>query len=234
MTTIFKLITTLRKDLAFLFMLALLTVCVIDFWLINIPELFNGGHVLGTIIEKLCLSYISAFIFYFLVVHIKQQKDKKNIYNYVAIKSNLIIAYGQTIGRDLAKAADVTMKNYYPNKNELLEICSKVNPYSETPLLINFTGQKANWFEHFENYRIRSMDAIQEIYAKMPFLDTQLVQHLSKIENSQFFSLSKAISPYPIQFKNDTLLNFFSTIFDYINVVKNFEDYYNAKIKQYK
>ncbi len=234
MTSIFKLIKTLRRDLSVLFILALLTVCLIDFWLINVPELFKSGHTLATIIEKLCLSYISAFIFYFLVVHIKQQKDKKNIYAFVAIKSNLIIAYGQTIGRDLAKAANATLKASYPDKNELIEICSKISPYSEAPLFVNFSGQKANWFQYFERYRVQSIEAIQEIYAKMPFLDTQLVRHLSEVEDSQLFALVKAVAPIPIQFKNDTLLNFSLTIMDHLTTVQKFEQYYISKIEQYK
>jgi hypothetical protein len=235
MTNFFNLIKTLRKDLSFLFIISLVTVCLIDFWLINVPEIFKKGHTFGPIVEKLCLSYISAFIFYFLVVHIKQQNDKKNIYTYVAHKSISIIAYGQTIGRDLAKAANVTLKEYYPSRHELLEVCSKVNPYSEeAPLLISMTGQKANWFQYFENYRQQTMSAIQDIYAKMPFLDTKLVRHLSLIENSDFLSVTKAIANIPFQFKNENLLNFTTSIQTYLDTVKEFDKYYKANIKKYK
>ncbi len=234
MINLLDFIKTLRKDLSFLFILSIVTVCLIDFYLVSIPQIFYGGKVLGTIIEKLCLSYISAFIFYFLVVHIKQQNDKKNIYKYVALKSIAIIGYGQIIGRELSESAGVKMKNYYPDKNEILQICSRINPYSESPLYLNLSGQKANWFQHFENYRRQSIETIQEIYAKMPFLDTRLVKHLSTIENSDFFSITKAIAPIPIQFKNENLLNFWQTIFNYLNDVKSFEEYYNSNIKHYQ
>lgn len=234
MTEFFNLIKTLRKDLSILFILSLATVLLIDFWLIEIPELFKKGHIIGTIAGKICLSYISAFIFYFLVVHTKQQKDKKNIYNYVAHKSISIIAYGQTIGRDLAKSANITMKEYYPSKNELLEICSKINPHSEPPTLISWTGQKLHWFHHFENYRQQTIEAIQDIYSKMPFLDTKLVRHLSLIENSAFFSLTKSVSNFPLQFKNENLLNFTDSIFKYLEIVKEFNKYYEENIEKYK
>ena len=234
MTEFLNLIKTLRKDLSFLFLLSLSTVLAIDFWLGDIPELFKGGHTIGTIVEKICLSYISAFIFYFLVVHIKQQRDKKNIYNYVAIKSLSIIAYGQTIGRDLAKTANVEMKEYYPSKNELLEICSKINPYSEAPTLMSWTGQKYNWFQFFENYRLQTMSTIEDIYSKMPFLDTKLVKHLSAIEGSDYFSFVKAVSNAPFQFKNENLLNFADTIFKYIETVKEFDNFYKRNIEKYK
>ncbi len=91
MNTTLQLFKTLRKDITIIFILCIATITSIDFWLKNIPELFNGGGKIGDIIYKLCLSYISAFIFYFLVVHIKTQRDKANLYKYVTQKVDRII-----------------------------------------------------------------------------------------------------------------------------------------------
>lgn len=229
-----ELIKTLRKDLALLFIVSLLTVLMINFWLIDIPEFFNKGNTIGILAEKLCMSYISAFIFYFFVVHIKQQKDKRNIYQFVAEKSINIISYGQTIGRDLAKDSNVKLKTYYPSKEELLEICYKIDPYSEPTTLVSWSGLKLNWFSHFEKYRQDSMDSIHEIYAKMPFLDAQLIKHLSLIESSPFFSLTKAMQNFPFKAKNENLLNFADKILNYLETVKEFEQFYDKNIKKYK
>ena len=234
MTNFVELIKTLRKDLSFIFILCLAIVLCINFWFIDIPELFKNGSKVGILIEKLCLSYISAFIFYFLVVHTKQQKDKKHIYEFVAEKSLHIISYGQTIGRDLAKDANVKLKEYYPSKDELIEICYKIDPYSEPSTLVSRFGHKLNWFLHFENYRQETMTAINEIYAKMPFLDAKLINHLSLIESSNFFSFTKGMQNLPFKAKNENLLNFSDTIFNYLNTVKEFEEFYNKNIKKYK
>lgn len=232
MKNLYKLILTLRKDLSILFMTCIITVCVIDFWLIHIPELFNGGAAFGVIADKLCLSYISAFIFYFLVVHTKQQKDKENMYAYVSNKVWHIIAYGTTIIREMAKASNVELKSNYPSEQELLEVCSKINPCSDAPLLISFAAN-ANWYQYFEYYRKMSSEDTQSIYGKMPFLDTKLIKHLADIEDTQWFSLVKAVSPIPIQFKNKNLLNFWSAIIEYLKSVKALQDYYNKKLLVY-
>lgn len=229
-----ELIKTLRKDLGLLFIVSILIVLMINFWLIDIPQFFNKGNTIGVLIEKLCMSYISAFIFFFFVVHIKQQKDKRNIYQFVAEKSINIISCGQTIGRDLAKDSNVKLKTYYPSKEELLEICYKINPYSEPTTLVSWSGLKLNWFSHFEKYRQDSMDSINEIYAKMPFLDAQLIKHLSLIESSPFFSLTKAMQNFPFKAKNENLLNFVDTILNYLETVKDFEQFYDQNIKKYK
>jgi hypothetical protein len=234
MKDLIKIIKALRKDLSIIFLVALLSVFTIDFWLVNIPEFFHGGNVLGSIAEKLCLSYMSAFIFYFLVVHIKQYNDKKNIYSYVAIKSNLIIGHGQEIARDLALFSKVPLKGTYPNKDELMEMCSKIDPYSQTRLLLSFGGQTANWYQFFENNRIQTLEAINDIYAKMPFLDTKLVNQLSKIQDAHIFSLAQAMARFPVKAKNDSLLNFASIIFDHLNNIKQFQDYYIKNIEKHK
>lgn len=229
-----ELIKTLRKDLGLLFIISLSIVLMINFWLIDIPELFTKGNTIGVLVEKLCLSYISAFIFYFFVVHIKQQKDKRNIYQFVAEKSICIISYGQTIGKDLAKDSNVKLKAYYPSKDELLEICYKIDPYSEPTTLVNWSGLKLNWFLHFENYRQETMNAINEIYTKMPFLDAKLIKHLSLIESSQFFSLTKSMQNIPFKVKNENLLNFVEIIASYLKTIKDFEKFYDENIKKYK
>lgn len=136
MTTKLKLIKSVRKDLGLIFIIALLTICVIDFLLIDIPELFNGGYKLGQIIYKLCLSYISAFIFYFLVVHIKQQKDKENLYSYVAKKVYMVIGSAWGLIAEISKASNITLAEKYPTKVELDIICKAINPNANAPLLL--------------------------------------------------------------------------------------------------
>lgn len=75
-----KLIKALRRDLSTIFLLSLASILLIDFWLIDTPEIFPGGYKLGQIIYKVSLSYISAFIFYFLVVHMKQRPGYERLH----------------------------------------------------------------------------------------------------------------------------------------------------------
>lgn len=158
-----QLITTLRKDLGLLFISALLTIFLIDYLLIDIPEKFAGGYKLGQFIYKLCLSYISAFIFYFLVVHIKQQKDKENLYPYLAKKVYKVIKSALELISELAKVSNTTITNKYPTTSELDSMCKNININANAPLL---TGRRNYpiWIQYFNYLKKKSDNATEKIF----------------------------------------------------------------------
>lgn len=225
---------TLRKDITILFFVCIATIICIDFWLKNIPELFNGGAKIGEIVEKLCLSYISAFVFYFLVVHIKAQKDKSNIYNYVTKKVYMVIGCCWGLLNELSKAANITLVDKYPTDEELTTICKSINPNSPAPLLLSATSNTyANWVQYFDYYKQRSNGATEKVFLKMPFLDTKLVNILAKIEDCSHFNFLRAIiNTMPI--RNTDLTSFQKTFSDYIKLIKELEEYADKKLKDYK
>lgn len=210
-----------------------MSVCIIDFWLIDIPEIFKGGYKLGQIIYKLCMSYISAFIFYFLVVHIKQQKDKENLYSYVAQKVNMIIGCAWGLISAVSNASNITLTEKYPSKEELDIICTCINPNANTPLLLGRLGNYANWMQYFDYQKIRSNDATEKIFKKMPFLETELVNILSKIEdNPHFMILGHIIHNMP--YKNQDITAFQSCLSSYFELIKDLENYADKKLSKYK
>jgi len=228
-----KLIKSIRKDLGFIFIGTLLMVCIIDFLLIDIPELFYGGYKIGQIIYRICISYISAFIFYFLVVHIKQQRDKENLYSYVAQKTYMVIGTAWGLISEISKASNITLTEKYPSKEELDIICKSINPNAQAPLLLGRIGNYANWIQYFDFSKKRSNDATEKIFNKMPFLETELVNILARIEdNSHFMILAYLANSMPI--KNQDITAFQSNISDYFELIKELEKYADRKLAHYK
>ena len=86
-----------KKELKVLFFFSIVLYFIIELWLRNYPELFHGAGKVGDFFSRLSLSYISAFIFYFLVVHIKSQKDKENINEFVGHEVYQIITCGHLL-----------------------------------------------------------------------------------------------------------------------------------------
>lgn len=233
--TILKLIKSIRKDLGFLFVGALAVICVIDFWLIDLPDIFKGGFKLGQIVYKLCMSYISAFIFYFLVVHIKQQKDKQNLYTYIDKKVAVILSDAKSLIDEMSKKSGLPFSNRYPSSDELQRISNLIDPHSEAPLFLGYnTNRYANWIQYFANSSIRSKEAIQKIFQKMPFLETELINILANIEDSTHFWIWEKIIPtmnsHNLQFAN-TGQEIFSKYFE---LIQQLEVYSDIKLSKYK
>ncbi len=149
LTKIYRNIASLRSDLSILFLAAIIFIILMNFWFVNIPEIFKGAGKIGQISYELSFAYVSAFIFYFLVVHLKDQKDKENLYNYISNKTLSVIGIAKSLINAIAKEANVNLANDYPNRSELNEICKLINPNSKAPLLL-MNMNYANWLQYFD------------------------------------------------------------------------------------
>src|SRR5436305_11856954 len=184
---------TLRKDIPLLFILSLLVIVAHDFWVRDKPEMFEGSSRIGAILYNLSLSYVSAFVFYFLVVHIKEQTDNKNLFSYVGKRVNIVEGSCWSLIDDISRAANVPLRERYPTNEELTSICKAINPNSAAPMIIRYPDVYANWIQLFDMKKQRSNDATQKIFQHMPFLDSRLVNLLTKIEECSFFMVIEYI-----------------------------------------
>jgi len=226
------LIKTLRKDIAVLFAISICTIFCIEFIFKNIPEIFNGAAKIGEIVDKMCLSYVSAFIFYFLVVHYKAQKDKVNLYGYVAGKVAIIISNARVVVHDMARAANLVLQNEYPNEQELSIICSNLNPHSDSPLLVNGPGNRLTWMQYLVYNKAKSSEATRKIYLKMPFLDSELIKILAQIEDCLYFHI---IDQWlNLGFGNNDIAPLQNEISEYFKLIKELERYSEEKLHLYQ
>lgn len=233
MKRILFLISSLRPIIFHLFILAIFTIFLIDFCLSEIPQLFNGGFKLGQIIYKLSMSYISAFIFYFLVVHIKVQNDKYTVYPFVKLMVSRIINQATITIESMSKASQVKVVGKFPTIDEMKELCKGINPYADAPLV--FSGKQtiqANWLQYFEYGKNQNDKLTQKIFAHLPFLDAELVTLLVKIQNNSHFSTIAMFSNTLIGNKD---LEYFQDGFtEYLNLVLELQEYSKRKLDKYE
>lgn len=223
-----KYIRKLRKDLLIIFCVALVIIFSVDIYLNEIPELFDKGAELGQILYKLSLSYISAFIFYFLVVHIKLQRDKKNIALY--LNDKVITVFGTAHGMFLSMSqnAGITLRGKYPNKEEIHQICLAINPLNNADIIIA-PGINGNWLHYLDYNKSRTTEAIDKTLKIIPFLDANLVNLIVNIQDCHYFKQLTTILQFPIKNKD---LTFLETLFlEYIDNVILLEKYYESKLK---
>ncbi len=67
--------------------ISILSVIIMQVFLFDIPEVVSWCSEFGEVFYKLCLSIMASYIFYFIVVHLKSEKDKENINAFIATKS---------------------------------------------------------------------------------------------------------------------------------------------------
>ena len=176
-----------RKDLKILLLIALATYFLIELVLNNYSELFLGANKFGEFFSKISTSYISAFIFYFIVVHIKNEKDKENINEYVGHKVYSIITSAHLIITPFLRKTEPKAHFKYLNSSELNKLLSSINRLDkEAPFISN--GEHTNWIEWLEYLKKSKLKSIKEIYARYNHVDTKLIKILTRIENSLYIT----------------------------------------------
>lgn len=228
-----KNILSIRKDLSYIFLLSISIILLIDFWLINIPEYFHGGKKIGELVYSICFSYISGFIFYFLVVHIKSQKDKKNLYGYISTKTLIIINQAKSLITVLKERTHVETNEKYPSSEELHCICLAIVPNSNAPITFVPNMNNGNWLQFIEYIKKMNCESIDRIQSKLQYLDSSFISLLAKIEDCGLFQIiSQAVIMKPIG--NSDLIAYKPQLSEYLNLIKELEAYYEKKLKDYK
>jgi hypothetical protein len=150
------------------------------------PELFRMKSDWREVLQRLCLSYVSSYIFFFVVVHVKKEKDKANINSFIAPKILAACSQWRQQLRDVCNAASVVMPEELPDRTFLANVFSKLRPNYLSPLK-NTQGDYANWQEYFWYHKTRVDGFICVVTDKMPFLDAKLVKLLSELSECEHF-----------------------------------------------
>lgn len=230
MKKLFKYFLTTRKDLKILLLLAICIYFLIEFLLKRYTELFEGGYEVGQFFSKLSISYISAFIFYFIVVHIKSQRDKENIYEWVGPKVYSIITNAHLFIQSLQQIENKKARFVDLKEDDLPKLLNSIKRDAEqAPYLIN--GKNASWLEWYEYLKTSSIESIKEIFIRYSHLDSELIKILSRIENSLFFYQYNLL----YDFEYDKTFGIYEfQIRAYLNLIKDLQNYADKNLKEFQ
>lgn len=153
------------------------------------PALFNGAYELGLIAEAILGSIIASYLFYIVVVHIKEQSDRAILQPYVEKHAARIIKECASQVGAIAKASGVSLSLETMENSDLTAALSKISPYSNAPLLIALPDRYANWLQYFNNYKERSATSIRKLLDQLPFLDARMVSLITLIDDCTFFAM---------------------------------------------
>jgi len=233
-----KIVKSVKFELKLWFVVSFMSVILIKFWLIEIPEFFNGGYKIGQIWSDLCFSYISAFIFYFIVVHVKEFTDKVNLYRYISRFTNAIISQAKKLANDLSSDSMVMLKSDYPTKDELSSICTIINPNRESPKFIGVTLSDFYpiWMQYFENNRKIIIEYADRILSRNLIYDSELIKILAEICDCKFFNIvhhSESNRPSTNRYSKTNLLFIEDPMYDFFSLIKSLECYHNMEFKDF-
>jgi hypothetical protein len=238
----------LRREIRLLLILSIISILSIEFFLNETYPLYHFQYYFGVFILKLSYSYLSAFIFYYLIVYSPRERKRVRTYRYLynkihaiyELKDDLLLAFFREINPEIKD---------YPHKieySDIKEICKQINP--KLPITLNVT-EFATFKNHYEfiNFKTRKIKTlISELIILNEILDENILHGLTNINdaitnhltfdiniysNEEMGYLSNGL--YILHFESDEMINYFFKNYDfrYEFEYNKFENQKNQKMK---
>lgn len=220
----------LRTELKNLLYISLTVILFIEFIGFSYNEIFPNANVIANIFLKICYSYVSALIFYYLIVHYKRQDEKRKFYAILSKKLNSLILEHDRIYNNISKLNDgniIDTTNKEIIKNSLI----KVNPHSIYDGVMYINVGKVSWLKHLHIIAENTKDEIEKIYLQSFLLEVELINLLDQLNNNSLFQQVKLFIHAPIS--NQDFEAFFEAFYNYSGAIENLKEYKNKEIQKY-
>lgn len=191
----------------------------------KMPEPVGGLHKLGLIFEAVLASVLASYVFYLIVVHLKEVREKKTIYPYVTRWANFVVKDCKMQIAGFSGGEPTKLDFQTLTKHDIEAVFARLAPNGDAPLVF-WQGGQANWLQYFENYRVRSLRHIDKIMTQLLFLEAPLVALLMKVQDSTHFNSIETLSR--VRLNNDNLMTFAGPFFDYVQACRELDAYLKA------
>ena len=173
----------LRNELKYLLFLSLFSIIFTETIFNKYYPIFQIQYDFGIIFIKLCYSYLSAFIFYYLVVYAPKERKRVKAFRYTNNKIHFIYnsATGMLINIFRASKPETNTIEDNIGYSEILDFCSKVNPYSPVPYgVVNLAD---DYHQYIESKSIEIKNAVNELLLLNDLLDDELFLSFANIND---------------------------------------------------
>ncbi len=220
----------LRFELRVILYISLGIIIFVDLIFANVTEKIPVGYNIGVILTKLSYSYISALVFYFLVVHYKRQDEKRKYYIILNEKLNILLTEYKRVFKVIYEEDEIpTIQEFEENilKNKL----AKINPLLPYPG-VQYVGRNSNWIGHILTVSEIYKQETNSIFENSTFIDVELVVILKNLNNNKLFYLFNMLTRAG-GIGNDSLELFCDHFHDYMIKVDFLNKYIESEIKKY-
>ncbi len=228
-----------KRILQILLIFSILVVFMNDLLFNETTEVFTFGDELGGILSNLSLAYISSYIFYIVVVVIKEKRDKKNIYSSVYILTESLLRNAFTVYEFTIKSANLNPNDFDRDsitKEEFLQICTKAELHNfpeNLQLGSPLNLRKASFAEFISINCVQNVNTYTEkIFNYMPFLDSDFVKLINNLHLSIFYIRFAKLLPI---FAPSTGINprIAEDMFEYFDLARKLEHYNKTQNKKH-
>lgn len=180
----------LRTELKYLFFISLISVLMIELIFSHFDEKFRNGYEIGQLILKLSYSYLSALLFYYLVVHYKRQDDKRKFYvilndqfqDLFRIEQNFYCELRAINNREQVDKKDEKMLE------NILNIAITDNYKSSMQVIIREVTSNLGFKHHTEIFYHQTIKTLSNILDNKLLMEVEGIDLILKLKNTKILS----------------------------------------------
>lgn len=174
---------------------------------------------LGLLVESVLASVVASYVFYLVVVHVKEVSDRSTVRPYVLKHSQRVVAACRQQLAALSAASAVQLPLESVTSERITQAFAKLSPYGEAPMII-FPDTTANWLQYLEHFMRQTKRSIARVLVQLPFLEAQLIAQLASVDDcSHFEHLSVMGSSIPV--RNTDLTAWASSFYKYVELCRS-------------
>ncbi|MFC8563078.1 hypothetical protein [Peribacillus frigoritolerans] len=177
-------IRTLNKYLVYIFFIALISIIIIEGFLIHIPEWFTGASLIASIYTKICYAYMTSLIFYFINVHYQSEKGKVKTVRYIYNKLGRLTRYKDSLVFVIQSNGFSKTEEIYEGSDMVLNACKNINPQLSVSMYTTRQIKFNNYFELFHFINTESKVHIRDLLLLIDYLNIDIVESIMNIEDT--------------------------------------------------
>ncbi|MGE6619476.1 hypothetical protein [Bacillus mycoides] len=190
------------------------------------PTIFN----LGQLCYKICLAYITSFIFYFVNIHMSNYDTKSKNLQHISQTASLITLQKMHFVMAIQYYADISNKEYLFSKDRHFESwCSRITTNSK--VMAGSSGVTyQNWGEYPEALRKETKELLDDLSSNKELLSDDTKEVLLKFFN--FLRINFNFKMNVMQ-KSVTLKENANILEQYIKLCESLQELINTEVKKY-
>lgn len=177
-------------------------------------------------IETISLSYLAAYVFYFVNVYLVEKRERKAIMPFVARNVLSIIVNNRSILNCLKNDSKLP-GDYFPEKAEYKELLNNVDPKSSPP----FYYKDKTWIYFLRIRQESTRELIERIFISGKHVDDELRAILLDISTSLFLKEDYAF--FSEDFDKPSLDGYQTVFANHFENIRLLKDYYEKYLKAY-
>jgi len=222
-----KLILSVDKYINLFVCVSIIIILCDVFWWYKLPEVFVGGDKLMILTYNISVGYLVSYIFYLVVVRLKEFRDESHI-NSIIIPILDEIHKSHALINDCLKGANTPNDFDENNKKNLKSCLAKIKFDDNIPRVGGtFLYTPAVWADFLDGQKKLTQKNIQRTFAFIPHLDPELIRLLTAIDNSHFFISLIFVSKFNAKLRQGNMENIADSYFEYNQVLNNLGQYIN-------